>query len=179
MRALYKNVGCRWPGSLKFLIEKAHVCHYIYGVVRSRVPQFLSSFLIYIVCKDFVYWCLGFRKETCEMKINSCVIPNSLEDLGRFLAICPGTLRNLINRLHWNPPEPHQPSAPEPSGTSAAFCTGTLRNLILYCRSFLGSARSGLCVCESIVWLRNRAPQFLNLVLPLLPWLCPFWLVCV
>ena len=86
-------------------------------------------------------------------EIKSCVIPNSLEDLGRFLAllprnppepcllcapelsgtssaICPGTLRNLINNLHRNSPEPHQPSAPVPSGTSLAICTGTLRNLI-------------------------------------------------
>ena len=33
-------------------------------------------------------------------------------------------------------------------------------------------------VCESIVWLRNRAPQFLNFLFLFLPWLCPFWLVC-
>ena len=36
----------------------------------------------------------------------------------------------LISNLHQNPPEPHQPSAPEPSGTSSAICPGTLRNLI-------------------------------------------------
>ena len=77
-----------------------------------------------------------------QKKINSYVIPNSLEDLGRFLAIRPGTfwnlishlhqnplLRNLISNLHQNPPEPHQPSAPEPSQTSSAICTRTLRNL--------------------------------------------------
>ena len=45
-------------------------------------------------------------------------------------AICAGTLRNLIGHLPRNPPEPHQPSAPEPSGTSSAICTGTLWNRI-------------------------------------------------
>ena len=40
-------------------------------------------------------------------KKNSCVIPNSLEDLGKFLAICPGTLGNLISHLHRNSPELH------------------------------------------------------------------------
>ena len=85
-----------------------------------------------------------------KWQINSCVIPNSLKILegfwlsapepsGTLSAICTGTLRNLIshlprtlqnliNHLHGNAPEPHQPSAPEPSGTSSAFCTGTLRN---------------------------------------------------
>ena len=29
-RALCKNVGCRWPGSLNFLSERPHVCRYIY-----------------------------------------------------------------------------------------------------------------------------------------------------
>ena len=37
--------------------------------------------------------------------------------------------RNLISFLHQNRPEPHQPSAPEPSGTSLAMCAGTLQNL--------------------------------------------------
>ena len=63
-------------------------------------------------------------------KINSCVIPNSLEDLGEFLAICPGTLGNLISFLPRNPPEPCLLSAPEPSGTLSTICTATLRNLI-------------------------------------------------
>ena len=45
-------------------------------------------------------------------------------------AICTGTLWNFISHLRWNPPEPHQPSAPEPSGTSSAICTGTRRNLV-------------------------------------------------
>ena len=92
-------------------------------------------------------------------KMNPCVIPNSLEDLGRFLyrnppelcllcvpepsrtssaitgtlpAICAAALRNLIGHLHQNPPEPHQPSAPEPAGTLFAMCTGILRNLVCY-----------------------------------------------
>ena len=83
-----------------------------------------------------------------NIKINPCVIPNSLEDLGRFLyrnppehqlsapeptgtssAFCTGTRRNLISHRR-NRPEPCQVSAPEPSGTSSAFCAGTLRNLL-------------------------------------------------
>ena len=63
----------------------------------------------------------------------------------------------VFGYLPRNSAEPHQPSAPEPSGTSSAICPGTLRNL----SSFL-----------------HRNPPELNLVLPLLPWLCPFWLVC-
>ena len=43
------------------------------------------------------------------------------------VAICPGTRQNLISHLHQNPPEPHQPSAPEPS---SPICPETLRNLI-------------------------------------------------
>ena len=89
---------------------------------------------------------------TTAPKINPCVIPNSLEDLGMFLyrnppelcllcvpepsrtssAICPATLQNLISFLVRNPPEPHRPSALEPSGTSSAICTGTVRNLISF-----------------------------------------------
>ena len=95
-------------------------------------------------------------------KTNPCVIPNSLEDLGRCLyrnppelcllcvpepsgtssaiagtlpAICAAALRNLIGHLHQNPPEPHQPSAPEPAGTLFAMCTGTLRHLISHRRN--------------------------------------------
>ena len=34
--------------------------------------------------------------------------------------------------LHRNPPEPHGLSAPEPSGTSTGICTGTLQNLTRY-----------------------------------------------
>ena len=84
------------------------------------------------------------------IKINSRVIPNSLEDLGRIpgtssaictrtfwtsSAFCPGTLRNLVCYLHRslpNPLEPHQLSAREPSGTSSAICTGTVRNLVRF-----------------------------------------------
>ena len=65
-----------------------------------------------------------------NIKINSCVIPNSLEDFGELLAICPGTLGNLISHLHLNPSEPYLPSAPEPSGTLSTICTATLRNAI-------------------------------------------------
>ena len=43
------------------------------------------------------------------------------------MAICLGTLGNLISFLYRNPPEPHQPSPPKPSGTSLAIC-----NLISY-----------------------------------------------
>ena len=43
-----------------------------------------------------------------------------------------GTLRNLTNYLHRNPPEPHQVSASQPSKTSQGICTETLRNLTRY-----------------------------------------------
>ena len=36
-RALYKNVGCRWPGSLNFLSERPYVCQYKCTIIRSRV----------------------------------------------------------------------------------------------------------------------------------------------
>ena len=49
-------------------------------------------------------------------------------------AICTGTLWNFISHLHWNPPELHQPSAPEPSGISSAICIRTLRNFISFLR---------------------------------------------
>ena len=82
------------------------------------------------------FWdCEPYKQiKTCKIsylknKINSFVIPNSLEDFGRFLAICPGTLRDPISHLHRNLPEPHQPSAPEPSGTFSGTwccsCTGS------------------------------------------------------
>ena len=82
--------------------------------------------------------------------ITSWIIPNSLEDLGRFLyrsppelcllcapdssatlsAICTGTIRNFMGHLHRDPPnlishpEPSSISSatPEPSRTSSAFC---------------------------------------------------------
>ena len=39
------------------------------------------------------------------------------EPSGTSSAVCIGTVRNLVCYLHQNRPEPHQPSAPEPSGT--------------------------------------------------------------
>ena len=63
----------------------------------------------------------------------------------------------VFDYLPRNSAELHQPSAPEPSRTLSAICPGTLQNL----SNFL-----------------HRNPTELNLVLPLLPWLCPFWLVC-
>ena len=57
--------------------------------------------------------------------INSCVIPNSFEDLGRFF-------HNLPLKLARNSPEPHQPFAPDAFGTSLSFCSGTRRNLVYY-----------------------------------------------
>ena len=54
-------------------------------------------------------------------------------------AMSTGTLRNLISHrrnlacnLRRNPPEPHRPSAPEPSRTSSAICTGTRRNFLCH-----------------------------------------------
>ena len=88
-------------------------------------------------------------------KINSCVIPNSLEDLGRFLyrsppelcflcapdssatlsAICTGTIRNFMGHLHRDPPNliSHpEPSRTWPFETSSGICIGTLRNFVCY-----------------------------------------------
>ena len=90
------------------------------------------------------------KSNPSDSAINSCVIPNSLEDLGRLLyrnppqlcllcardtsatlsAVCTGTLRSGTLRnfgcyLHPNPPKFHQPSAPEPAGTSSAKRSGT------------------------------------------------------
>ena len=45
----------------------------------------------------------------------------------RNLISCTGTLWKFISHLHRNPPEPHQPSAPEPSGT----LRNLFRNLVL------------------------------------------------
>ena len=39
-------------------------------------------------------------------------------------------LNTLLNHLQRGPPEPHQPSAPQPSRTSSAICARTLRRLI-------------------------------------------------
>ena len=52
----------------------------------------------------------------------------STRTLRNLISHLPGTLRNLISYLSRSSPEPHQPSAPEPSGISSAICTGTLRN---------------------------------------------------
>ena len=63
-------------------------------------------------------------------------LPRTLQDLVCYLepsgtsSAAPEPTHNLISHLHRNPPEPHRPSAPEPSGTSSAICTRTLRNLI-------------------------------------------------
>ena len=81
--------------------------------------------------------------------INSCVIPNSLEDLGRFLyrsppeldssatlpAICTGTIRNFMGHLHRDPPNliSHpEPSRTWPLETSSGICIGTCRNFVCY-----------------------------------------------
>ena len=41
-----RQFGCRWPGSLNFLTERAHVFQYVCAINRPRVPQFLSNFLM-------------------------------------------------------------------------------------------------------------------------------------
>ena len=107
----------------------------------SQHPQQLPS----AVVPD---WTWANSSAIVHPKKNSCVIPNSLEDLGKFLyrnppelcllcapdtsatlsAICTGTLWNLISILPQNPPEPCLLSAPEPSGSLSAICTGRLRN---------------------------------------------------
>ena len=73
-----------------------------------------------------------------QNKINwswSCVIPNSLKDLGKLLAICPGTFLELDEPSAPEPSGPHQFSAPEPSGTLSAIGpkpSRIRRNLISY-----------------------------------------------
>ena len=93
--------------------------------------------------------------QLCWLKKNSCVIPNSLEDLGRFLyrsppelcllcapdssatlsAICTGTIRNFMGHLHRDPPNliSHpEPSRTWPFETSSGICIGTFRNFVCY-----------------------------------------------
>ena len=74
---------------------------------------------------------IGAKVSCGSTKINSCVIPNSLEDLGSLSAICLGTLRNLISFLHRNTRNLIS-HLPVPSSTTSAICTGTLRNLVCY-----------------------------------------------
>ena len=70
----------------------------------------------------------------------------------KILAICPRTLRNLINPSAPEPfgtssaicqTEPHQLSAPEPFGTSSAVCARTLRNQISNLRQNLSAICPG------------------------------------
>ena len=116
-----------------------------------------------------IHYCSGWMLPK-TIEINSCVIPNSLEDLGEFLAICPGTLGNLISHLHRNLPEPHQLSAPQPSGTLSAICPGTLQNLIsnLHQNSWKASAPepsgTSLAICTGtlrnlISYLPRNSPE--------------------
>ena len=56
------------------------------------------------------------RSSQFFLKINSCVIPNSLEDLGRF--------------LYRSPPELCLLCAPDSSATFSAICAGTIRNFM-------------------------------------------------
>ena len=39
---LHRQCGCRWPGSLNFLTERAHVFQYVCVFNQSKAPQFLS-----------------------------------------------------------------------------------------------------------------------------------------
>ena len=124
--------------------------------VMSHVRKLHSMYIVFRPCMTlllkpvYLVWCLFLFKHsfpqhldtsitsrlefTRTKEINSCVIPNSLEDLGEFLAIypelsgtssaiCPGTCRNLISLSFL-------PQNPERSGTLSAICTGTLQNLI-------------------------------------------------
>ena len=62
-----------------------------------------------------------------------CPEPSTPEPFGTLSEICTRTLRNFISFLPRNPPEPHQPSAPEPSEPhqqSAPEGSGTFRNLL-------------------------------------------------
>ena len=99
------------------------------------------------------HWQLGNWSPAPYKKINSCVIPNSLEDLGRFLyrsppelcllcapdssatlsATCTGTIRNFMGHLHRENLISHpEPSRTWPFETSSGICIGTLRNFVCY-----------------------------------------------
>ena len=113
-------------------------------------------------------------------KINSCVIPNSLEDLGRFLyrsppelcllcapdssatlsAICTGTIRNFMGHLHRDPP--NLISHPEPSSISSAIYAGTVQNLI----SFLPGTVCAGTLRNLICNLRQNSPELHQLSAP-------------
>ena len=54
------------------------------------------------------------------------------EPSGSSSAMCTGHLTNSVCYLHWNHPELHRPSEPEPSGTSLAM-TRTVRKLVCFC----------------------------------------------
>ena len=54
------------------------------------------------------------------------------EPSGSLSAMCTRHLTNSVYYLHWNHPEPHRPSEPEPSGTSLAM-TRTVRKLVSFC----------------------------------------------
>ena len=41
-----------------------------------------------------------------------------------------GTLRNFVSYLRWNPPQFHQPSAPQPWAALSSICTVSFRNLV-------------------------------------------------
>ena len=81
--------------------------------------------------------CLLSAPEPSEPHQPSGTLPNLVctTPFENSSAICTDTLWNFISHLHWNhlrrnPPEFHQPSAPEPSGTSSSFCATTLQNFI-------------------------------------------------
>ena len=108
-----------------------------------------------------------------QSKINSCVIPNSLKDLGRFLyrsppelcllcapdssatlsAICTGNIRNFMGHLHRDPP--NLISHPEPSSISSAIYAGTVQNLISFLPETVWPEPFGTLSAISTRTLRN------------------------
>ena len=48
-RALYKNVGCRWPASLNFLSERPHVYMSVYMYNYSAEGPLISQQFLNVV----------------------------------------------------------------------------------------------------------------------------------
>ena len=67
-RALYKNVGCRWLGSLNFVTERAHVFQYVcvFNLISRRSLNFLAM-------QEVV--CLFFQSANCFSEPPPALVP--------------------------------------------------------------------------------------------------------
>ena len=65
---LHRQCGCRWPGSLNFLTERAHVFQYVCVFNQSKVPQFLSharGCLFVIPERKLFFWASPCSCDNC------------------------------------------------------------------------------------------------------------------